>query len=92
MPRWKKEDASRLRQLAGEDYSLKEIASGLDRSVEAVRMKMRGLGLNVVDQTSHTPRSTTNERFIDRVKSSNTGEVSRISPFFKKSNAMVVQV
>jgi len=51
-----------LRQLVGEGCSLKEIATGLDRSIEAVRMKMRRLGLNVVDHTpSPPPRSTTNE-------------------------------
>jgi len=62
MPRWKKLDVQQLQKLVDDECSLPEIAAELDRSVEAVRMKMRRLGLNVVDQPpSPPPRSTTNE-------------------------------
>jgi hypothetical protein len=62
MPRWKKADVQKLQQLVGEGADWMVIAAELDRSVEAVQMKAKRLGLNVVVETTPpSPATTTNE-------------------------------
>jgi len=48
MRRWKKADLEELRRLVKEKQSWQVIATELKRSVDAVRMKAKRLGLNVV--------------------------------------------
>ena len=48
MPRWKKSDVEKLRKLVREREPWEVIAAKLARSVDAVKMKAKRLGLNVV--------------------------------------------
>lgn len=48
MPRWKKSDVEKLRGLIEQEESWDVIAAELDRTVDAVKMKAKRLGLNVV--------------------------------------------
>jgi hypothetical protein len=48
MPRWTKTDVEKLRKLVEEKEPSEVIAAKLERSVDAVKMKAKRLGLNVV--------------------------------------------
>ena len=48
MRRWKKDDVEKLQRLVNEKQSWQVIATELKRSVDAVKMKAKRLGLNVV--------------------------------------------
>jgi len=48
MRRWKKDDVEKLRRLVKGKQSWQVIAAELERSVDAVRMKAKRLGLSVV--------------------------------------------
>jgi len=58
MPIWKKDDLEKLSKLVKEKQSWQVIATELKRSVEAVRMKARRLGLSVVVERGRGPTTT----------------------------------
>lgn len=61
MPYWTSEQESKLRQMASQGKSLEELAESFDRTVEAVRLKLKRLGLDIplpsikVTSTTTTP-------------------------------------
>ena len=58
MPIWKKDDLEKLSKLVREKQSWQVIATELKRSVEAVRMKAKRLGLSVVVERGRGPTTT----------------------------------
>lgn len=60
MPSWKKADIEKLQKLISERQSWEVIAAELKRSVDAVKMKAKRLGLNVVVDGG-TGATTTND-------------------------------
>lgn len=58
MPIWKKDDLEKLSKLVKEKQSWQVIATELKRSVEAVRMKAKRLGLSVVVERGRGPTTT----------------------------------
>ena len=59
--RWKREEEKRLRELAEQGASTKSLAEAFCRSPDAIRMKMKRLGLCVVVQKKSAQRTTTND-------------------------------
>ena len=58
MPRWKKGDVQLLRQLVDDGEGWKVIAAKVGRGVDAVKMKAKRLGLNVVVDPLPPPTTT----------------------------------
>jgi len=61
MPRWTKTDVEKLRKLVEEKEPWEVVAAKLERSVDAVKMKAKRLGLNVVVEGGGGAPTTTNE-------------------------------
>jgi len=57
---WTEQEIAQLRELWQQTHDLNSVAKAMNKSVEAVRMKLMRLGLRVVEQ-SQKQRSTTHE-------------------------------
>ena len=87
MRRWKKADLEELRRLVKEKQSWQVIAAELKRSVDAVRMKAKRLGLSVVVDRGRGSTTTNYEGLMMRV----TCDTKRVNTMVRTCSEVVVR-